>query len=109
MAHAHLGDRHVKIEVKTEDCPCEENDEYAERRVFEISHLDFHASKLDPPSDSRIHRRRFESDCLPIRRLDVLEMVHRGIIVLIDGLTELNEWIAYEEVSDMGCEPVIEP
>lgn len=59
-----------------------------------------------------MRRRWFEAERLPIRRLDVLEVVGREGVVLVKRLGKDNERVADEEVSDVvrewSVDPVIE-
>ena len=68
-----LRNRDVKVEVQAQDHPGEEEDEHREGGVLEVSRLDLHRSELHPPTDRRADRGRFEPDCLPVRRLYILE------------------------------------
>jgi hypothetical protein len=107
-SHAHFGDWHVKVQIKAQDRPREENDEHRERGVFEISQLNLHTPKLDPPTDGRIDGWRFEPHCLPISRLDVFEMIHRVLVVLIDSFAEDDQGVSDEEMSDMFGKSVVD-
>mmetsp|Transcript_21659 Transcript_21659/g.53028 ORF Transcript_21659/g.53028 Transcript_21659/m.53028 type:complete len:232 (+) Transcript_21659:999-1694(+) len=79
----HLRDRDVEVEREGEDGPRHEGDEDGEGRVLEVGQLHLHRAELDTPSDF-LARRRLEPDALPVRRLDVLEVVH------VLGVIELN-------------------
>jgi hypothetical protein len=71
--------------------------------------LNFHTTEFDTPSDGRIDWRWFEAHRLPVGRLDVLEVVHRGLVVLIYPLTEHDQWISDEQMSDVFGQGVVNP
>lgn len=104
----HLGDGHVKVQVETQDGPGQQDDEHRVRGVFEIGELDLHAPELDPPSDGRVDGRRLEPHRLPICRLDVLKVVHRRLVVLVDTFAEDDQWVSDEQVSNVFGQCVVD-
>lgn len=70
---ADLRDGDVKVKAKTEDRSSKEDDKDGVCGILKVRRLNLHASELNAPADGRPWRRRLETECLPIRRLDVLE------------------------------------
>lgn len=105
---SHLGDGHVKVQVEAQYGPGQEDDKHRVRSVLKVGQLDFHASELDPPSNRRVDRRGFEPHRLPICRLDVFEMVHRRLVVLVDPFAEDDQRITDEQMGDVFGQSVVD-
>jgi len=73
FGHANYWD--VEVQVKGEDGAGDEDDEYGEGRIFEVSDLDLHGPEFDAPTDVVIGRGWLEAHVLPICGLEIFEMV----------------------------------
>jgi len=64
--------RNIEIEIEAQNGSRDQDDKHRKRSIFKIRQLNLHAPKLYPPTNRRVRRRRFESQGLPIRRLEIL-------------------------------------
>mmetsp|Transcript_5994 Transcript_5994/g.25081 ORF Transcript_5994/g.25081 Transcript_5994/m.25081 type:complete len:440 (-) Transcript_5994:1468-2787(-) len=100
-----LGHGDVDVEVERQKHAEHEHRKHRERGVLEVRQLDFHRAQLDAPADVvRVRaRRRLPADRVPVRRLDVLEVVRvRRVVEFFDHALEHDERIANEEVRDVA-------
>ena len=100
-------DRDVEVEIEAEDRAGDEHHEYAEGCVFEIGHLDLHGAELDAPADVVVGRWRLEADVLPVRALEVLEVVCFVEVEFLEVFGEDYDGIANEEVREVRGELLI--
>ena len=100
-------DGDVEVEVEGEDGAGEEDDEDGEGGVFEVGHGDFHAAELDAPAYVGVCWGRLKAHVLPVRGLDVLEVVGSGRVERFEILIEDNDGIADEKVGEVCCQSVV--
>lgn len=94
------GDGDVEVEVEGQDGARDEDDEDGKGRVLEISHLNLHAPELDAPPNvvHVVGGRRLEPHVLPIRALDVFEMVRLVEVEVLEVFGEDDDRVADEEM-----------
>lgn len=92
---AYLGNGNVEVESEAQDCAGKKHDENAKGSILKVGHLDFHATELDPPTNLPARRRWLEAHRLPVCTLNVLEVIRRHFVVLINHLRK-----DYERVTD---------
>ena len=98
-----LGQRNVERQVEGEHHARHQDDEHGERGILEIRQLHFHGTEFGAPADVRVvgtggRRGRLPATRLPVRRLNVLEMLHRARVIQLDLFLEHDEGVAGEEV-----------
>mmetsp|Transcript_10744 Transcript_10744/g.25681 ORF Transcript_10744/g.25681 Transcript_10744/m.25681 type:complete len:439 (-) Transcript_10744:1051-2367(-) len=98
-----LRDGHVEVELLRLDGLRKEDHERRERCVLKVRDVDLHRAELDAPLDIvRVLRRgRLEAHRVPVRRLDVLEVVVVQLVVLLQLLAVHHKRVAHEEVRHM--------
>jgi len=79
----HLGNRDVKVQTKGENDAGDKDDKNGKRGVFEIRDLDFHGTEFDTPAYVGTWGWGFEAHVLPVRGLEVFEMVVVYGVVLV--------------------------
>lgn len=67
-----LRDRDIKIEVECEDSSGQEYNENCKCGILKVGQLYFHAAELHSPTNGGAWWWWFETESLPIRRLEVL-------------------------------------
>lgn len=100
-------DGDVEIQVEAQDGAGHEHDEDTKRRVLEVGDLDLHAAELDAPANIRVWRGRLEAHVLPIRALDVLEVVAALGIERLEVLGENDQRVPDEQVREVRGQEVV--
>ena len=103
----HLGNRNVKVQVESKDGSRQEYNENGKRGVLKVGQLYFHAAELDSPTNLGFGWRRFETKCLPIRRLEILtnhiDIGYHGEGVVLTSkwslLVSSSWWIVSEKIT----------
>lgn len=105
-----LGNRNIQVEIKRKYGACDQHNKNTKGCILKISQLHLHRSKLDTPANRRIRRWRLEAHRAPVRRLQILKMIHGlGVIWLAQLFSEYHQWIAYEQVCHMSRQALINP
>ena len=53
----------------------EQDDEDSKGSILMVGDLHFHGSELDAPPNAAVKRGRLEAHCLPVSRLNVLQVI----------------------------------
>lgn len=95
-------DGDVEVQVEAEDCASDEHDEDAKRCVFEIGQLHLHRPELDSPADvTSVWWWGLEPHVLPVRRLEILEVVCLAKIEVLEVLGENHQRVSDEKVCEV--------
>lgn len=97
-------DRDVEVQLEAQDRARDEHDKDRKGCVLEVCHLDLHRAELDAPADIGISWGWLKADVLPVCGLKVFKVVRFGEIEVLKVLGEDDEWVADEEVGEMGSE-----
>ena len=89
------------FKIIRQNCPGRQNQKTNNRRIFKIRYLNFSRSELNPPSNIRIRRWRFEPHRLPIRRLQILEMFTSFGIIKYNSIFELGNRVPNPQMTDV--------
>lgn len=102
-----LADWNQKVELERQNDSSQQHDEHNDRCVLKVCQLKFAWSELDSPANRRVGRGRLEAHRLPVRRLNVLEVIGFFLVVLVNFLAEQRHRVSDEEMSNVLGEQMI--
>mmetsp|Transcript_27635 Transcript_27635/g.68317 ORF Transcript_27635/g.68317 Transcript_27635/m.68317 type:complete len:223 (-) Transcript_27635:987-1655(-) len=102
-----LGERDVQIEFEGKKHTRNEHSHDGEGRILEVRQLSLHRPELDTPPNPAARGGRLPTNCLPVGRLYVLEVVRSCRVRNVDTFPEDDQGVAHEQVRDVPREGLI--